>query len=220
MSDMDTTQPQAVSEAPRPAKPAVRPSAWWYTLVAGLLVASIAIGVWGPVSMVFRIASDIRSITRVVMPGEETIALAKGSYVISHETKSMIGGRRFHRTSELGDVTCRVTNEASGEGVAIEPLTGSLHYTMGNYEGEGLWRFDAPENGHYVLAARAVGDAARAEEFVLAVGPPFPWRGLILGIVAVSIACMLFLGAVVLFLVVIIQRGVRKSRLAAQPEGA
>jgi len=220
MSEADTNQPFAPPQAPRPTDQRIRPSAWWYAATAGLLAAAIAIGVCGAASMVFRVISDVEGITRVVMPGEDVMLLEKGSYVISHEHKSIVNGRRFHRSPELGDVTCRLVHADSGERIALEPLRESFNYTMGSYEGEGVWRFEAPEDGSYVLTAEAVGDGAAAQEFVLAVGPPFPWRHLVRGILAVLAAGLMFLGAVAVFLVVIILRSTRKRRLAAHQPGS
>lgn len=218
-NDAAGSQPVPPVQAPWPEHQTVRPSGWWYALAGALLVAATAIGIWGGASVVLRVISDFKSITRVVMPGQAVMPLEKGSYVISHEYRSVVAGRRFRTSPELGGVTCRLVHADSGQPVALRPLRGSFHYTIGSHEGEGLWRFEVPEDGSYVLIAERASGGAAAREFVLAVGPPFPWRHLVGGILAVVGAAFLFLGAVAVFLVVIILRSKSKRRLAAQQPG-
>jgi len=220
MGDGSPARPPAGPDAPGLARQSVRPGACWYALVAGLVVASIAIGIWGIAAMVLKVVSGIEEKTRVVMPGKAVIELEAGSYVISHEYKSFVGNRRFQRASDLGNIECRLSSKASGDLIKLEPLKGSFSYKMGQYEGAGLWRFDVAEDGQYVLTAGYLPDESASREFVLSVGPPFPWRQLLWALVTLPVAGTLFLGAIVVFIVVIVRRTVCKSRLAAERQGA
>jgi hypothetical protein len=125
----------------------------WY-LVA---LVPIAIGVIVVVKNVRGLFDDIEHMQRVVVPGERTLKLDAGDYVIYGETKSRVDGVSY--INESFNVRCALS-AADGTAIKLESKTGSSQYTLAGYEGHSMFDVSIPKAGDYHFACEGDSKAA------------------------------------------------------------
>jgi hypothetical protein len=151
--------------APAPAA-SPPPGRIWY--LVGLAIFIAGMGTMA-IFLVTRLSAMEDGLTRIVVPGAQTITLAAGSYTIFHEAQSVIDGK-IYASPGLGGLTVSVSTP---DGTTL-PLAaaGSGRYSFGGHTGFSVFDFTAPTAGDYTVAAR-YDDGATGPQTVLAVGTGF-----------------------------------------------
>jgi hypothetical protein len=165
---------------------ASRVSGWWY------LLALVPVAIGGIIAAVAMssLLGDIEGMKRVVVPGEATLELGAGDYVVYGELQSTVDGVAYRATSV--QVRCMMTT-AGGEGVILTTPGASTSYSLGGYQGQSMFEFTIREAGTFQLVCQNDGDPA-----VLAIG-----HGIGAGIAVVAIGMGAgFIGAIVVLLLV------------------
>lgn len=143
------------------------PGRGWYVVAIVVFLAGMAgMGAF----LLDRLSHIADGLSRFVVPGEQTLTLAPGSYTVFHESRSVIDGRIFDSPG-LGGLAVTVTSPA-GAALALEPVTMSGRYDFGGHTGFATFDFTVAEPGDYTVAGR-YPDAAGGPETVIAVGRGF-----------------------------------------------
>jgi len=162
-------------------------------VVAGLIL------VVGIASFVFFLLSRLNGLTdeliQVVVPGEQDLTLSEpGNYTIFHEHRSVVGNRVYSSGAPLSGLLCSLTSNATGEPIALTPVSSSSHYDVGGRSGNSVFEFQIVEPGSYHFSARYPG-GEQGPATVLAVGhgfmkkilmTVFPAIGIMFGTMALS----------------------------------
>jgi len=165
----------------------------WYLLC----LVPLAIGALAVVLSIEKLLDGIEQMPRVIVPGERTLALTAGDYIIYGETTSSVEGVSY--VSESFSVECKLT-APDGSAATLERPTGHTTYTIGGYEGRSLFETTLGKDGTYTLACS--GD----KRAVLAFGHGIGATILVIVLGAVGG----FLGPGAVFLIVFLRR--RRSR--------
>lgn len=196
-----------------------RPSALWYLVAAGLLLAGAGAGTAHLVSGLQDLPGRLR---QVVVPGETDLELPEaGTYTIYHEHRSAVGGGVYSSGPSLGGLHVEVHEKATGRAVALNAPSGSETYSIGGRAGYAVFKFEVMRPGMYTLwAGYAPRTAAvvppNAPKTVLAVGQGFVWKllGTIFGTLAFTF------GGVALAVIIFVLTYVRRSRAGEAKQGA
>jgi hypothetical protein len=130
----------------------------WYFLALVPVLLGIAIAGATCSAMV----DDIKSMQRVVVPGEGQLQLEAGDYVAYGETKSNVNGVVYSNASF--SVRCGLVGPDGAE-VPLETPTGKVQYGLGGYSGRNFFELTAPTKGTYTLRCEGSDEPA-----VIAVG--------------------------------------------------
>jgi len=199
----------AFSPPPPPPPPVVwdqmvRPSKWWFgaaALIAGAgIVAAIVIVVLGAVDY----AERIEDFDRADVPATLQVEINRpGGYSIYHEYSGA-----FDEVTSVRDPTVTVT-DPSGAAVDLDTYDSVVTYTTSDYEGEGLFTFEADEAGTYQVRGEGVAGSGVAVGRGLGRGlSPYIWASVVVGFLGVA-------GGAVIAIVVGVKRG--QSRRALRP---
>jgi hypothetical protein len=161
----------------------------WY--LAALV--PLAIGVVVGVLAIKRMIEHVESLHRLVVPGEKTLMLDEGDYVVYAETESSVDGVAF--VNDRFSVECTLV--ANGQPLALERPTGSTKYSIGGYSGHSIFTFDMPASTSATLRCTSEGGKA-----VLAIGTGIG-GGIVVGVVALVFG---ILGAGGAFTIIYIRR--------------
>jgi hypothetical protein len=131
---------------------------------------------------------DVEHMPRVVVPGQGTVKLAAGDYVVYGETDSHVDGVAYINGSI--SVSCTLA-AADGSPITLESRTGTTTYTLGGYQGRSMYDVAIPRTGEYRLTCE--GDQKPA---VLAIGHGFA-KKLVVAILTGILGLMLTGGVVV-----------------------
>ena len=123
----------------------IRPRRIWYLLPAISLIASIAAAGVG----VMTLASRVREMPRVVVPGEAKVHLEAGSYTLFGESGTEIDGVVYTVQGSLSFRCAMAT--AGGAPVPIRSASSKVQYSWGSREGRSIFEVDIPSTGDYVL---------------------------------------------------------------------
>ena len=150
-----------------PASPAVNPPGRIRYLVALLIFLAGMAGM--AAFLINRLSTMQDGMTRLVVPGEQAVALEAGSYTIFHEMHSVIDGV-VYASPGLGGLVVTVTGP-DGEAVPLA-AAGAGRYSFGEHTGYSIFDFTAPVDGSYLVAGRYQANGA-GPETVIAVGAGF-----------------------------------------------
>ena len=155
-----------------------------------LIVAAIAVGIWGGVS-IFKSGMEMftqMAKHKVVVPSTTELNLEKaGPHMVFHEFKSTVGGKTYNVPAGIGVLQCRLTSKATGEQVAMEPAQASANYDLPKRSGILVMTFKIDAPGAYELTAQYPGSEL-GPETVLAIGPT-PDKG---DVAKMGTACVAF----------------------------
>lgn len=171
----------------------------WYLL--GLVPFAIGLGI-GALSFL-RMIDDVKHMPRVVVPGEQAVALGSGDFIVFGESDSIVGGTAYH--AERFSVRCNLTG-ADGAPIELHSTAASTHYTIGSYAGSSMFTFTLPSTQRVTLACKTDQDV-RA---VLAIG-----RGIGVRIVIGVVALVSGILATVFATIVVYRRRKRYRELVA-----
>jgi len=158
------------------------PSSGWY--LVGLLVAVLGLG--GAALYFFsHLAVIDDGVTRMVAPGETTMALQPGTYTVFHEYSSVVDGRSYQANDIAG---LRVTVASRGGMPLVLRSTADTNYGLAGRKGRSVWAFDIGTAGDYRLSASY--EAASGPQTVLAVAQGFIGRVFVLILGTGAIACL------------------------------
>jgi len=183
-----------------------------YWVAGGLVVigiaATVGLGALG-VTSIKAMAGP-----QYALPGRHEVRLDEsGGYTVFHEITG--AGRAGGLPPNL---TITLSRKATGEPVALTPPTMNQTYTYGARQGAGVYRFDAPGPGVYVLEGRYAAGAP-GPSVTVTIGRA---AGLVKGVFGLLGACftlaIFVIAALVVFIVTLVRRGKAKGRPAvAQP---
>ena len=163
-------------QSPLPTK--YRPSGWWFVVGGGLIVAAIAAGVG---LFIWTLSAFFSTDATVPADGE-----------VHTVTVGTDGDRMIWRSSNDSQLApCEVTDQVTGEPIALSPVTGSYTRSSGSVEWLADQRFD-PGSGRLEITCAAGSDLLGAEQRVQ-IGPAPSIGGFVGGIFA-SIAVPGLLG--------------------------
>ncbi len=161
----------------------------WY--LAALL--PLAIGIVVGVLAFKRLIDHVESMHRLVAPGEKTLMLDEGDYVVFAETESSVDGVAF--VNDRFNVECSLT--ANGQPIALERPSGTTKYSIGGYSGHSIFTFEMPASTSATLRCTSEGGKA-----VLAIGTGIG-GGIVVGVLALVFG---ILGAGGAFTIIYIRR--------------
>jgi len=133
----------------------------WYLAALVPLVVGVVVIVTG----LRGLADDVEHMQRVVVPGERTLKLDAGDYVIYGETVSRVDGVSY--INESFNVRCGLS-AADGTTINLEAKSSSSNYQLAGYKGQSMFNVTVPRAGDYHFACE--GDSKPA---VLAFGHGF-----------------------------------------------
>ena len=170
----------------------------WYLMI----LVPLAIGASAVILSIMKLVDGVEQMQRVVMPGERTLALTAGDYIIYGETTSVVDGVSY--LTESFSVSCKLTG-AGGTPIALDRSSHTT-YSIDGYRGRSLFEAKIDKDGRYTLAC--TGD----KQAVLAFG-----HGMGATIVTIVLGALggVF-GAVGVLLIVLFRRR-RFVRAADQP---
>jgi hypothetical protein len=160
----------------------------WY--LAALM--PLAIGVVVGVLALQRLTDHIESMHRLVVPGETTIMLDEGDYIVYAETEGVV-------------VDCAVVS--NGTPIALERPTGHTTYSRGGYSGHSIYELGMPSSTNATFRCTSEGGKA-----VLAIGSGIG-GGIVVGVLALVLGILAAGGA---FTIVFIRRRQFLQRTAAR----
>jgi hypothetical protein len=108
----------------------------WYVVALLPLVAGIALAVF----FFFDLKSDIETMQRVAVPGEEELYLPRGEYVVYAE--GPFSGE------------CAVIDSSTGDAISLEMPSGTTTYNMFGHSGRSAFEMDIPREGGYRITCR------------------------------------------------------------------
>ena len=149
-----------------PAAPATPPGRIWYLVAVGIFLVGMAAMT---AFLITRLMSMDSGLTRLVVPGEQTLTLEAGTFTIFHEPQGVIDGKIYS-----GGALTGLTVTITGPGGSDVPLAAasSGRYSFGGHTGFAVFDFTAASPGAYVIAGRYADDAP-GPQTVLAVGAGF-----------------------------------------------
>ena len=155
--------------APQPAAtvspPSPGPGKKWYLLPLLLLLLIAGPSVY---SFTEGLEGIDQGLTRARVPGETEVSLERGTWTVFYEWQGEFEGQTFTNSNEFPGMEAVLITE-DGNQIPIEASVGSFNYNIGGRSGFSVGKFDVPESGEYVLAARHL-DPVATEEFVIALG--------------------------------------------------
>ena len=161
----------------------------WYLAALVPLAIGIVVGV-----LAFkRLIDHVESMHRIVVPGEKTMMLDAGDYVVFAETESVVDGVAY--VNDGFRVECALVS--NGTSIALERSGGSTKYSMGGYAGRSIFDFTMPQSTNATLRCTTGGDKA-----VLAIGTGIG-GGIVVGVLALVFG---ILGAGGAFTIIFIRR--------------
>ncbi len=186
-----------------------------------LPVIVLVLGVAGFAVLLYGGISGIEEkLTRVVVPGEETITLTEaGTYTVFHEHQSVVDGKTYSNPPTLEGLTVTLTSEDSGVAIPLSSATASSNYDLGSKSGVGVGQFEISAPGQYVLSA-SYAPGQDGPEVVLTLVPGFMGglAGTIFGAFASCFGSLAL--AVILTIVILVKRFRSASPPAAEPPRA
>jgi hypothetical protein len=126
----------------------VRPSKWWFVAAALVAVAGIVAAIVIVVLGAVDYAERIENFDRADVPGTLEVEITRpGGYSVYHEY-----GGAFDDFTYVREPTVTVT-DPSGAAVGLDTYDSVVTYATSDYDGEGLFTFEAEEAGTYLVAA-------------------------------------------------------------------
>lgn len=188
------------------------PSRW---LAIALLVCGVALGAPTAYKIASTFIDTVISPPKVHVPGQTTVHLKAGKYVIFQRTGTTAGGAGFSFTTDRGvsiDPSMVSVSSAAGTAIAVGIPGGTETITQGSRRYTGAVEFRVPSEGDYrilvdapsqsdALVSRSIGETLRSL---------LPWIGV--GVVAF----LLFAAGVTLLIVGEVRRN-RQHRLPPPP---
>ena len=148
------------------AAPGNTPGRIWYLVAVGIFLAGmVAMAVF----LFSRLTGFDAALTRLIVPGEQTLTLEAGNYTIFHEPQGVLDGK-IYAGGSLSGLTVTVT-APDGSDVPLA-AAGSGRYSFGGHTGFAVFDFTAASPGAYIIAGR-YADNASGPQTVLAVGQGF-----------------------------------------------
>lgn len=193
------------SPAPRTEAVGKQPSTAGYWIAAAVFVlGTVGAIVWFVVSIVNTVNLP-NDFDRFSVPGERTVRLEEGEWVLYHEYRGATTG--FAPDPEV------VVTGPDGEEVPVRPITFEETYEFGGREGRAFGRFDAEVAGSYTIEAS--GEPGGRGERV-AVGRFIDFSSA-LGIVgAIIVGTLAFLVALTVLIITLVRRS-RWKKLSGPP---
>lgn len=180
----------------------------WYLLA----LVPFAVGAALAVVSFVRLFDNLEGMPRLVVPGERSLELEAGDYVVYGETESVVDGTAY--SNPRFAVRCALAHK-DGTPITLSHATVARSYSFGGHAGNGMFEFELPSPETVTLSCTTEDGKA-----VLAIG-----RGIGGAIVAGVLSVLLgSLAAVVVFVVVFIKRRRWRRReaeaRAAAPAGS
>jgi len=156
------------------------------------------------------------NLQQVVAPGETDLTLhAPGTYTISYEYHSVVGGKVYSTDENISGLECVLVSKAKGSRITLSPSRMNSTYEFGGRSGRSIFDFTIDQPGVYALTSAYPQDQV-GPEVVLAVGQDST-AGLFLtvgGGLALVFGSMGI--ALAVTLITLIKRSNNKKRLASQ----
>ncbi len=192
----------------------------WFHLLALAMIAAGATCAYRTIST--AIHSMQNGLTRAIFPGEVTVSFsAPGEYEIYYENISEFDGRVFDTGSRVPGLAFTVTDNETGETIAVQRPSMSEKYEINGRRGRAVLQFHVARPGSYKIAAR-YDDNEQHEEAVFAVGNPHIARLAVL--IIGGIFCILAFGGGSVLVIVLIETwrysSKRKLQAAATVPGS
>lgn len=176
----------------------------WYLLA----LVPFAVGAALAVVSFVRLFDNLEGMPRLVVPGERSVELDAGNYVVYGESRSIVDGTAY--VSDQFSVRCALAKQ-DGTEIPLSHSSIERTYELGDHAGSGLFEFELPTRETVKLSC-----TTEDGKVVLAIG-----RGIGGAIVAGVLSVMLGgLAAVVVFVVVFIKRRRWRRREAQGRAGA
>jgi hypothetical protein len=206
--------PQGPSSPAKAPKPGGMVGIW-------IGIALILIGIIGGIALIASGASSfadgLNDVQRVGIESGGTVDLDEtGTYSVFVERYVPGSGTSFNTSSSGGfvpDVQVSIT-DPNGNPAPVRPATGSETYTVDEYEGTRIGKFEADQPGIYTV--RVEGGSAVANYDSIAVGKGLHLDGIVAILIGVFGGGALVLLGIILVIVFAVKRSRKKKRLASE----
>lgn len=194
----------------------IKPGRAMYLLAAVALAGAVAAGVWAVLGLVGGIME--MAAIQIVVPGTTEVALEEpGKYILSHEYRSFMNGKRYSTHGAIGNLECTLRSRATGREVPLSPMSWGSTYSIGARSGVGMCSFKIDSAGAYELDAR-YPEGYSGPQAVLSIGRSGGlFRGFGGFVIGLILTIILFLASAAIFVVTLVLRITRKRKAAASP---
>jgi len=192
----------------------IRPSKWFYVLAVLVMITGCVLFV---VLLLGGIASMTKGLDQIVVPGEDTIDLAKsGTYTIFYEYQSVYGNKVYATDENLSGLECAVVDKSTGENIPLSPPATASNYAVGGRSGRSIFTFTVTRPGAYRVLGYYTDDRS-GPEVVLSIGSDVTMKivGTVLGAIAIMFVTII-LGAAIIIVTFLKRRKASQSLQSGQ----